>query len=158
MQHSQESQERAEQESKHALDNRTRILALTTTELTYNRDALQARGPDHHQSLAQIHATPLKNDFWKMLSASGDIRWISDYDLLYKLSNAYFRLENTMYWEHQFLEAATSTGIAMTVKMSDGTSMSLAQYVWSLTAPTYPEAEKSITGALEAINQVTQKH
>jgi hypothetical protein len=158
VQHTQESEEHTAQQVKQAAENRSRILALTKTELEYNQQTLHARIADATQAADHIRTAPLKNEFWKMLSASGDVRWISNYELLYKISNAYFRLENTMYWEHQFLEAATSTGIAMMVTMSNGTSMPLVAYVWSLTAPTYPEAEKAVTVALEGINQESHQH
>jgi hypothetical protein len=77
--------------------------------------------------------------------------------LLYKIADAYFYLEKTMYWEHQFLEAATSTGIAMSVNMSNGTSMPLAQYVWSLTVPSYSPARQSVAGALAAIDRASKR-
>jgi hypothetical protein len=158
VQHSQESTERIESNAKQASENRLRILSWTRVELTYDRDALKARGTDSNQALLQIHARPLKNEFWQMLSRSGDLRSISNYDLLYKLADAYFYVERSMYWEQQFLTAITGTGMAMSVNMSDGTSKSLAQYIWTLTSPTYSDAQRAITAGLLAIDDGAAKN
>jgi hypothetical protein len=151
IQSSNENATREAQEARQSLDNRTRILSFLKTELTYNRDTLRARGSDSNQALARIQDTPLKNEFWKIVSGSGDLRWIGDYSLLYKIADAYFYLAQTMYWEHQMLEATTSVGIAMTVNRPDGTSVSLARHLWSIASPTYLRTQEALTAALSAI-------
>lgn len=133
-----------------ATANATRILTLVKNELGYNLEALQSR--ESSDILSAIQTAPLKSDFWRMIATSGDAKWINNFDLLYKISEAYFRLEQAIAWEKRFLDALASVATTITVTVGDK-SVPLTQYNLTLAKQTYGPASTAVNAALSEVEK-----
>src|SRR5437870_2324682 len=69
----------------------SKVLRLLRTELTENLDLMKARRSDPGQKRVVI-TERLKDDLWSAFSASGDLQWISNPDVLDALSTAYYQI------------------------------------------------------------------
>lgn len=88
----------------------SKILRLLQTELTANLDLMKARRSDPGQKRVVI-TERLKDDLWSAFSASGDLQWISNPDVLDALPTAYYQIRVVIFLEHRYFDAAHFPGL-----------------------------------------------
>jgi hypothetical protein len=84
-------------------------------ELAYNGEALLQRDNVFNPGGAR-----LKNEFWKIASLSGDLRWVDDPDLLNLIAQAYFDIEVAADWDRRLTDSLTGPAITITLNFHDG--------------------------------------
>ncbi len=155
LQHSEDTQERARAQRQQAHLARERIVSLIRRELSYDLEAVRARrkAADLNTAFIQIYRKPLKIDFWHSISSTGDLKFLNDFDLLYKVADAYFSVNATMGWEEKLANVITTASRAVTMNGADGKSVSLMEVVFSLASQSYPGAEAAIVEAVGALDR-----
>jgi hypothetical protein len=155
LQHSEDTQERmrAEQQQTHLA--RERIVSLLRRELSYDLEAIRARrqAADLNAAFVQIYQKPLKIDFWHSISSTGDLKFLNDFDLLYKVADAYFGVNATMGWEEKLANVISTASRAVTVAGADGKSVSLVEVVFGLASQSYSGTEAALVEAIGALDR-----
>jgi len=155
LQHSEDTRERARAEQQQALLARERIVSLIRRELSYNLEAVRARRQvtDLNNAFVQIYQRPLKIDFWRSISSTGDLKFLNDFDLLYKVADAYFGVNATMGWEEKLANVISTASRAVTMTGTDGKSISLMEVVFSLASQSYSGTEAALVEAIAALDR-----
>ncbi|MGO8976394.1 MAG: hypothetical protein ACLQNV_23075 [Steroidobacteraceae bacterium] len=155
LQHSQDAQERARAEQQQAHLARERIVSLIRRELSYDLEAIRARRQtaDLNTAFIQIYQKPLKIDFWRSISTTGDLKFLNDFDLLYKVADAYFSVNATMGWEEKLANVISTASRAVTMTGPDGKSTSLVEVVFSLASQSYSGTEAALVEAIGTLDR-----
>ena len=160
----QEEQQRSAEESQ-AGATKARLLSLFNTELSGDLQALKMRvaanqnsqlNTIYHTQYDPIYNSPLKSEFWRIISTSGDMKVLNDLDVVYALSQAYENIAYTDYWEHRLIDVLNSSGIAITVNTPDGGKMPLAVSVLANVVPTYEPTRQAVETAIGALKTPTK--
>ena len=146
LQHSEDTQERVRAEQQQTLLARERIISLIRRELSYDLEAVKARRQtaDLNTAFVQIYQKPLKSDFWHSISSTGDLKFLNDFDLLYKVADAYSSVNATMGWEERLANVISTASRAVTMTGADGKSISLMEVVFSLASQSYSGTEAAL--------------
>lgn len=99
------------QQVREATEQGQRVLALIRKELAFDLDQLTDRRGRGADKTRVVTVTALKADFWKSVSASGDIKWIRDSALLDAISAAYYRINTTASLEARYVDTSFYPGI-----------------------------------------------
>jgi hypothetical protein len=104
----QEAQAQHERDEE-AKTQKARVLGLLEQELRSNLDGLTERVKPNRP----VPIAPLKMEFWRALSASGETKWIDDLSLLSVISTAYYHLGITAALESKFADIVYYPGLTV---------------------------------------------
>jgi hypothetical protein len=145
IQHSQQEEEKQEQDVKMAAENKKRVLGFIRDELSYNLAALNSREEVFDANKAQF-----KSEFWKIAGLSGDLKWIDDAPLLNTISQAYFDLGISAAWETRYIDAAFGPSTGKFLPLESGL-MALPNFIAPFVTKSYKAAKVSVSAALDRL-------
>jgi hypothetical protein len=102
----------AVQRESEAREHRDRILSLIGKELGYNELIITGGTEENAGAKKRSVSLPmLKQDVWEAFSDGGELRWVSDPNLLDEIANAYYHIRGIAFLEEKFFEAAHFPGL-----------------------------------------------
>lgn len=102
-QETQEKRERQVQEREKSA-RKTKILTLIRGELELNRQILFSTIEKQRIHPKVVPLTGMKDDLWNAFSASGELQWIDDLELLDSISTAYYYIRRIIPLEEKYFE------------------------------------------------------
>jgi hypothetical protein len=147
IEHSQQAQEKEQQDARIASENKTRVLGFIKSELSYDLSSLKVRDG----SIPSIEAHPLKSDYWRISGLSGELRWVDAPELLNLIAQAYFEIENNAAWETRYVEASIGAGSALILTLGNGQQLKPQAFIYGMLKQSYASAIVSIDAALKGL-------
>jgi len=133
-----------------AVERRRMVLRVIGDELREDKEHLVAVQRDPQR---ELHLDRLRTESWRSLSASGELRWIDDVDLLAWTSLAYHRIEIVNRIEDAWLAFETNP-TAHTIRWRDATPAdSLRQHLVDFDREAIEAVNRALNLVLTALGQ-----
>lgn len=88
-----------------------KVLSVVGLELFINQKTLSSQVQAQEHSPQAASFLGMKNDAWKAISDSGDLKWIDDPQLIGTISFAHFFIRRIMFFEDKFFDPHFNTGV-----------------------------------------------